>query len=191
MMTLIKPSAYKIMPWKNGLGITSEIEIYPKSASFSNSDFLWRLSSAQICSTNEFSYFEGYDRILMVCVGDGLMLNNIRLNPLVPYKFQGEQLIKCNLTANEVIDLGLIYKREMFTADMTVKIFSSEDNPQTIFFNGGLNFLFCVKGSFIANNQIIEPMDCLKIQGPMKIQYSSVKSIEPAVCVHAILIQKS
>jgi environmental stress-induced protein Ves len=73
------------MQWKNRLGETAEIEIFPETSDFSNGDFVWRLSSAQIKSANQFSNFEGYDRILFVCQGEGLLINDFKLELLQPY----------------------------------------------------------------------------------------------------------
>jgi environmental stress-induced protein Ves len=186
MTNLIKSNDYKIMPWKNGLGITSEIEIDPKNSNFPNDDFLWRLSSAKIQAPNSFSNFSGYDRILIVWSGSGLILNQHKLVPLVPYKFKGEDLIECSLIADEVLDLGLIYKRGVFKAEMSVVNFLKSENPHQLILGDGIHFLFCVQGQLIFGDQKIESMDTLKIQGPIKIQIlnSDSNSTVVAICIH-------
>ena len=49
------------MPWKNGLGTTTEIAIFPASADFKSEEFLWRLSSSYIADSINLSLFPGYE----------------------------------------------------------------------------------------------------------------------------------
>ena len=56
----IEASSQKVMPWKNGGGVTTEI------AKDGSEPFLWRASRAQVASDGPFSYFPGYDRILII-----------------------------------------------------------------------------------------------------------------------------
>ncbi len=50
---LIKKSDCILMPWKNGLGMTSQIDIFPAKAHFPDG-FLWRLSSATVKTSSAF-----------------------------------------------------------------------------------------------------------------------------------------
>jgi environmental stress-induced protein Ves len=75
MMKLIRFSEFQTMPWKNGLGSTKEIEIFPAGSQMSDGSFLWRLSSATVAANSSFSQFQGYDRWLTVLSGKGLWLN--------------------------------------------------------------------------------------------------------------------
>lgn len=165
MIKLIKKSENKIMPWKNGLGITSEIAIEPKTAVFPNDDFTWRLSSAKITAANSFSQFAGYDRMLIVWKGDGLWLNKSRLDPLTPFHFQGETEVHCDLVKSEVLDLGLIYKRNLFSANMSVQKFSSNDISYKLKLPEGIHFLFCFQGQISVADFNMETMDTLQIEG--------------------------
>lgn len=108
--------------WKNGQGKTRQVAIYPHEATLAAGDFLWRLSSATIMSTNEFSRFEGKDRWLIVWKGSGVLLNGKLLPPHTPFLFQGEEDIQCTLakTNETVVDLGLIYDRNKIRADLNV-----------------------------------------------------------------------
>ncbi|RYZ53017.1 MAG: DNA-binding protein VF530 [Proteobacteria bacterium] len=85
---------YREMPWKNGGGSTTEIAIYPETASL-NEPFLWRLSLAQLKESGPFSSFPGYDRSIVQLSGKPMTLKHDghadkRLEPLVPYPFDGE-----------------------------------------------------------------------------------------------------
>src|SRR5207253_10264439 len=108
-MKLYRKSDYLSMPWKNGLGMTEQIEIHPENAAFPGEDFLWRLSSAKIQGASPFSQFPGCDRCLMVLTGQGLLLEGAPLFPEEPLYFSGESLIHCALLGGEVTDLGVIF----------------------------------------------------------------------------------
>jgi environmental stress-induced protein Ves len=166
MFQLIQTSEYKIMPWKNGLGTTSEIAIEPPLANFPIDDFDWRLSSAKIQNSNQFSTFKGYDRLLTVWQGEGLKLNQNKLKPFEVMHFSGEENMNCDLLGNEVLDLGLIYKRDKFKANMTVYNFT----PQEVFslkLDTGLHFIFCVSGSLDIDGHILHELQTLKIKSPL------------------------
>jgi environmental stress-induced protein Ves len=75
------------MPWKNGLGRTEQIEIFPEKSIFPGEDFLWRISSAKVQGASPFSQFPGCDRWLMVLGGQGLLLDGAPLFPEEPIHF--------------------------------------------------------------------------------------------------------
>lgn len=108
------------MPWKNGAGVTAEIAIDPPGADFKEGKFNWRLSSARIDDENRFSQFPGYNRILTVLSGEGLMLNQEELGPFEVFEFQGEEEIDCTLLRNPVEDLGVIFKRDKYKSSMQI-----------------------------------------------------------------------
>ncbi len=143
MIKIIKSKEYKNMPWKNGLGTTYEVAIYPKEAQLVKCDFQWRLSSAHILNNNSFSTFNGYSRILIVWKGDGLILNDKKLLPMVPYQFSGDDKIDCSLIKDEVFDLGLIYKSTEFNASIKVYNFSANQNFVNLNLDDEVNFIFC------------------------------------------------
>lgn len=94
-MQLIKSCEYKVMPWKNGQGTTSQIAMHPKN--------LWRLSAATISQPDPFSEYKNCWRLLCLWKGDGLLLNNIKLNPNEVYRFDGEDPILCKNLSPEVV----------------------------------------------------------------------------------------
>ena len=69
-MQILRAANYKVMPWKNGLGSTTEIAIFPANAKLD--DFDWRVSMAQVTSDGPFSSFPGIDRTLLVIDGAGI-----------------------------------------------------------------------------------------------------------------------
>jgi environmental stress-induced protein Ves len=114
------------MPWKNGRGVTSEIAISPESADFLKLDFDWRLSSAKVAVANSFSAFPNYDRILTIIAGEGLRLNGLDLRQEDVYRFAGEASIDAQMIGGEVVDLGIIFKRNAFHGDMKFIEINSE-----------------------------------------------------------------
>ena len=69
-MLIFRESSYVAVPWKNGGGITREIHREPPGAA----DFDWRLSLATIDSAGPFSAFAGYERVLVLVRGAGVVL---------------------------------------------------------------------------------------------------------------------
>ena len=110
------------MPWKNGLCSTSQIGIYPESAQFPDESFLWRVSTAKVQDGGPFSQFLGYERILTVVQGAGLLLNGQELRPLVPLRFAGEERIEARLINGPIDDLGIIFDPKRIVADMQVHL---------------------------------------------------------------------
>ncbi|ORE10015.1 hypothetical protein BCV72DRAFT_200536 [Rhizopus microsporus var. microsporus] len=63
----LKPSRdYISQTWKNGLGTTDEIAIYPPDKNFKQDDFFWRLSVNKIQSDCNFSLFPGYECTMII-----------------------------------------------------------------------------------------------------------------------------
>ncbi len=73
MLTLFSPENYKTIPWKNGLGHTTELAI---SEGGTLDDFDWRLSIASVVNDGNFSNFAGYQRNLVLIEGEGLILDH-------------------------------------------------------------------------------------------------------------------
>ena len=73
MIEIIKPSQFKIIPWKNGQGKTTELAI---NTAGNLDDFDWRLSIATVASDGLFSDFSGYDRNLVLIEGNGISLQH-------------------------------------------------------------------------------------------------------------------
>src|ERR1700745_1262965 len=99
-MRLLPKTNYKRSTWKNGLGFTDEIAIYPPQASLVKGDFLWRVSSEEIGKPSPFSTFPPHDRILLVLKGAGIRIFHTieegsdedvsEIPPLELYEFPGD-----------------------------------------------------------------------------------------------------
>ncbi|KGJ92675.1 HutD/Ves family protein [Colwellia psychrerythraea] len=73
MLTLFSPENFKTIPWKNGLGHTTELAI---SNGGTLDKFDWRLSIASVVNDGQFSNFAGYQRNLVLIEGEGLILDH-------------------------------------------------------------------------------------------------------------------
>ncbi|WP_413581443.1 HutD family protein [Bdellovibrio sp. HCB288] len=160
MITLLKQSSYKTMPWKNGKGLTAQIAIGPEGATFPD-DFFWRISSAQVNGDDPFSNFPGCDRKLVITQGTGLTLKGKDLHPLDVLEFSGEEVIHAKLIEGPVVDLGIIYRRDRIQAEMKVL---NLHEISTLNFEGGRHFIFCLRGRLQVHEHLVHAGDCIMIQ---------------------------
>jgi uncharacterized protein len=116
----LDPNAYRRTPWKNGGGVTVDIAAAyrPGATPGSWSGMLWRFGRTEIVVPGPFSDLSGYDRILTVIGGRGLVLQieggaalDVR-EPYRPVRFRGEDRIVSRLDAGPVAVLNLIADRE-------------------------------------------------------------------------------
>lgn len=119
-LTRLDPKTYRRTPWKNGGGVTIDIaDAYaPGATPGSWSGMLWRLGRTEIVAPGPFSDLSGYDRILTVIDGRGLVLEiaggaalDVR-EPFAPVRFRGEDRIMSRLEAGPVAVLNLISDRQ-------------------------------------------------------------------------------
>lgn len=130
MKKLIRKSTYQVMPWKNGLGVTAEIKREP----LNGEGFLWRFSQAIVEASSPFSFYPGFDRWLVVVEGEGLKLNEKILRPLNPIRFSGDDKIDCSPLGPRVQDLGFIFARGDFAAEMNVISSDQLLSPEKCYF---------------------------------------------------------
>jgi environmental stress-induced protein Ves len=111
------------MPWKNGLGTTTEIAVHPPGAGLD--DFTWRLSIADLGASGPFSTFAGCDRILVQIEGAPITLSHEgadehHLRLLSPHRFAGELATYCTLDMPPARDLNVMVRRDRASADVSV-----------------------------------------------------------------------
>jgi uncharacterized protein len=119
-ITRLDPTAYRRTPWKNRGGVTVDIaDAYRAGTTPGDWDgVLWRLGHTEIVAAGPFSDLSGYDRILTVIGGRGLVLDraggaalDVR-EPFRPVRFRGEDRIISRLDAGPVAVLNLIADRD-------------------------------------------------------------------------------
>lgn len=153
----LKKDSYQRLRWKNGVGYTDQIAIEPAQADLRLGDYLWRISSASIESSSDFSLFPGHDRILVVIQGAGVRLfhrdlghefnDSVDVEPFEPYEFPGDIPSRCELIDGPVRDLSVFHKKGEISASVDVIHLDGEATwdwtPQ-----GQWSFLFAARGRF-------------------------------------------
>ncbi|MDC0740623.1 HutD/Ves family protein [Polyangium mundeleinium] len=112
----LRPSDYRVMPWKNGLGTTTEIAVEPPGAGLD--DFAWRLSIADLAASGPFSTFPGIERILLQTEGAPMELvhegrGRRRLVLLAPYRFDGAWPTHGELGGTPARDFNVMARRAL------------------------------------------------------------------------------
>lgn len=105
-MKHIPRGQYLLKPWKNGLGTTQEILVYPEGSD----DFLFRLSMAALSQSGPFSLFPGIERTLVLLEGEPIKLNDKVVPLLSPVEFSGEENIEATILAPG-LDFNLMCRR--------------------------------------------------------------------------------
>jgi environmental stress-induced protein Ves len=100
------------MPWKNGLGVTTEIAT--KASDLGG--FTWRISRAKIAASGPFSSFIGYDRVIAHLGGGAVSLahadgTRAELRPFSPYSFSGDIATEAELRGEPADDFNLMTRR--------------------------------------------------------------------------------
>ncbi|KAI8803150.1 hypothetical protein BJ742DRAFT_761789 [Cladochytrium replicatum] len=116
-ITLIRSTDGKRMPWKNGLGETTELAIYPDSKDYRKDEFIWRLAISEVLDSCSFSVFPNYSVAMLLLPEQGALYPQqqqgrslspaslhhndheagVPLKPLIPYVYQGEWPTQCRV----------------------------------------------------------------------------------------------
>lgn len=161
---ILRANQHKQMIWKNGSGITYQIDRQPND---DQEDFDWRLSMAQIKSPGgPFSLFPNIDRTLSIIHGNSLTLfinnNNqsIQLNQnSQPFSFPGEFSINSQINEDTVTDFNVMTKRNRFKHTVQRFVLNKDQNSINIS-NPDENLIFIlVSQGILQINQFILSKD--------------------------------
>lgn len=114
-MRIVRAADYRIMPWKNGGGTTTEIAVSPEGAGLD--DFDWRVSMARVERSGPFSSFPGVDRTLSILEGEGIFLHVDGRIPIGltrasdPLSFPADLPTRAGLIAGPIVDLNVMARR--------------------------------------------------------------------------------
>ena len=120
-LKLLHAHDYKRVRWKNDGGWTTEIAREPADPA---SDFVWRISIADIESDGPFSSFPGVARELMLLAGSGIELD---IDDAPPFRlserfqrvrFEGESRVECRLLAGATRDFNVMTQRDAVRAEV-------------------------------------------------------------------------
>jgi hypothetical protein len=110
----LRPANYQQMPWKNGQGSTTQLLADPTT----DGSFNWRLSIAEVGQSGPFSDFSGYDRIITLISGKGMVLTfngtmERRIDQVFePLPFDGGWQTDCKLIDGPLRDFNLMIARK-------------------------------------------------------------------------------
>ena len=153
---------YVRMPWKNGGGSTEEIT---RDAGSGLDGFGWRLSIADIAESGGFSTFAGYQRVITVIQGAGMVLTvdgeeQRGLLPLQPFAFKGDSQVACRLITGPIRDFNLIYSPERYHARL-----QWIDGQQRFFTTAQTVLVFSVADEVKVLGEKLGHHDCLQVDG--------------------------
>ena len=114
-MRILHSRDYRVQPWKNGGGVTTEIIASPQGAGFETFD--WRISMARVAMPGPFSMFPGVDRTLALLDGAGIVLHMPGRGEVAlakgahPVSFPGDIPVDATLGGGEILDLNVMTRR--------------------------------------------------------------------------------
>lgn len=112
VVTHLTARDFRVQPWKNGGGTTTELAAHPASGRP-----LWRVSVADVATSGPFSDFSGYERVLMLLQGEGMRLSFEGAAGLLVDRvhqvvlFDGAWKCHCELLGGPARDLNLMVDR--------------------------------------------------------------------------------
>src|SRR5215471_9405363 len=157
-------TGYRLMPWKNGQGVTREIVREPASGE----DFLWRLSIAEVAASSDFSRFPRCDRTITLIEGAGMRLEFAKAPAQLierryePFVFRGEWSCRCHLLSGPVRDFNLIVERDR--ARSSTEVLGLDGRPLKRFVEDGWLLIYCAEGSLRAGGFEAEAGDTIQLE---------------------------
>ena len=166
-MLQLRPSDYRVMPWKDGGGSTTEIAMEPPGASLAE-PFLWRVSSAQVEAAGPFSRFPGRARLLTLLEGPGLILDIEGLgrqrlkHPGQVVAFSGDATVNATLIQGPCVDFGVISDPNRVKVTLEWLNLGTETTAITV---APTTLLFAPWGPVRVDPLAVElePRDCLRL----------------------------
>jgi environmental stress-induced protein Ves len=151
MISIISPTAFKTIPWKNGQGETTELAI---NANATLDNFTWRISMASVVEDGLFSDFSGYQRNLILIEGNGINLqhdhNHIDklTNILDIATFDGACSTVGSLHAGDITDFNIITDKEKYAVEVNTYWHKEEITLKS----AGLCFIYSLSDGYTLKN---------------------------------------
>ncbi|MEU4172910.1 HutD family protein [Streptomyces sp. NPDC026665] len=120
---MLRADERPVTPWKNGGGLTREIASAPHDAGLT--DFVWRVSLADVAQGGPFSRFAGVDRVITVVEGPGMELtvddiSHTMAERYVPFAFPGDATTDCRLLGGPLVDFNVMVRRGQAAARVEI-----------------------------------------------------------------------
>jgi environmental stress-induced protein Ves len=108
-------------PWKNGLGVTTQLAIHPLDATADA--FEWRVSVARLTGSAAFSRFDGVERCLAMLQGEMTLVREgqppvTMTTESPPVFFSGTVPAEGRVESGSAFDLNLMYRPVRWRAGM-------------------------------------------------------------------------
>lgn len=154
------------MPWKNGLGVTTEL--YRIANPKNDEDFFFRISVAYVQVTGPFSIFPEVDRHLTLLNGPGMTLTFpdqvIQLTDLrTVLSFPGEAAVDCALLSGPNTDFNVMVHRSYGEARVSVIIEAHRMKAK----NGFRTFVYVPQEHLLhqlEEGEILERANCILVE---------------------------
>lgn len=177
-MRILRAADYRVMPWKNGGGTTTEIAVSPERAGLD--DFDWRVSMARVERDGPFSSFPGIDRTLSILEGEGIDLGIAGRQPIRldrasdPLFFPADVPTHADLLSGPITDLNVMARRSRIGHSVErLRISGATD----IAAEAETTLIFCHEGKVragSADGMTLGPLDTLCVRSaPSLIRLST------------------
>jgi uncharacterized protein len=146
------------VPWKNGLGVTREIAVFPAGSDAEG--FVWRTSVAEVNTAAPFSSFPGIDRSIVLLGGDGftMTLDGTTVHPLLtpfePFAFRGEAKVEVALAGGPTTDFNLMIRRD--DARGSIGVWCEAKSYRMA---GGVAMIYCARGRIVIADEVLDAGD--------------------------------
>lgn len=167
-MRILRAADYRVMPWKNGGGTTTEIAVSPDGAGLD--DFDWRVSMARVEGSGPFSKFAGIDRTLAILEGEGIVLDIAGRLPTsvnrttALFSFPADVPTAAKLVGGPITDLNVMTRRGRTTHSVERLAVSA---PMEIRTEPGTTLVLCLDGEMViaaAEPARLGPLDTLLVE---------------------------
>jgi len=185
-------ASYRRAPWKNGGGVTVDIAgaYTPGAAQGDWGGTIWRFGRTRIERAGPFSDLSGFDRLLAVVEGDGLVLHpagspalDVRAR-FHPVRFPGEWRIESELEGGPVGVVNLMADRRRAAIDLRFAI-----EPGHLAFGPGTLVLHAAAGAAafeIAGRSInLAADDALQVEADTPITLTHYSGVIAAASIQA------
>lgn len=187
-MKILRRGDYKVMPWKNGGGITTEIAVDPPDGGFGGAGFLWRVSIADVAQDGPFSKFAGYDRHIMLLEGNGMRLETEEggvlelARPFRPVAFSGDWTVTGKLVQGPVRDFNLMVARASGKGSLTCQKLAA---PLPLTAIGATQLVYCIDGEFSVGGHLLGTGETVILEGTQSVVLSPLT--EDTLIAHCLI----
>ncbi|MFI7319154.1 HutD family protein [Streptomyces venezuelae] len=123
---LLRWTAYRTVPWRNGGGTTREVA----------EGAHWRVSVADVAGDGAFSHFPDTDRVITPVEGEGMRLTvsgtGHQVFPLAPFALPGDAPTHCHLPSGPVRNLNVMTRRGRATARVRIVDVTAAGDTETV-----------------------------------------------------------